>query len=75
MARRGPYIQLKLSWEKKRNEGKKRGQFLLVHARERGVEGKMRAKLPTKIYGVPWVGFRRAKNKSSSHRQEVCVGA
>ena len=31
-------------------------------------------RLPPKIYGVPLVGFRRAKNESSSHRRRVRVG-
>ena len=42
-----------------------------ISSRERE---KMRAKLPSKVYGVPWVSLHRAKNKSSLHRREVCMG-
>ena len=37
-----------------------------MRERRRGKK-KRRAKLSPTIYGVLWVGFRRAKNKSSSH--------
>ena len=69
----GHTSNLSLSWDK-RGIREKRAHILLVHARKRGEEGKKRAKLPSKIYGVPWVGFHRAKNKSSPHQQEVRVG-
>ena len=74
MARHGPHIQLKLNWDK-RGIGAKRAHFPAGSCeRERGEEGKRRAKLPSKIYGVSWVGFLQAKNKSSLHRQEVRLG-
>ena len=31
-------------------------------------------RLPPKIYGVPLVGFRQAKNESSLHRRGVRMG-
>ena len=73
VARRGPHIQLKLSWDK-RGIRAKRAHFSYWFTRERERERERRAKLPSKIYGVQWVGFRRAKNKSSSHQREVRVG-
>ena len=71
MARRGSHIELKLKLE---GLGQKEPIFLgfdreREKKRERGEPG-----LPPKIYGIPLVGFRRAKNKSSLHRRGVCVG-
>ena len=66
----GHTSNLSLSWDKRGIRAKK-SPFPIgscERERERGEEGKRRAKLPSKIYGVPWVGFCRVKNKSSLHR-------
>ena len=61
-----------LSWDK-RGLRAKRAHFLWFdqergEKRERG-----ESSLPPKIYGVPLVGFCRAKNESSARQREVCM--
>ena len=53
----------------------KRAHFPCLIEGERRKEKEQRQRLPPKIYGVPLVDFRRAKNESSSHQRGVHVGA
>ena len=65
---------LNLSWDK-RGIRAKRAHFPCLIEGERRKEKEERQRLPPKIYGVPLVDFRRAKNESSSHQRGVHVGA
>ena len=53
--------------------GHKRALFPVFGRREEGRGGKS-TKLLSSINGVSLVGFRRAKDRSSSHRRGVDVG-
>ena len=75
MAQRGPPIQLKLKLDKREMREKGADFFgWFMRERDRGEKGNRIVKLPSKIYGVLWLSFRQAKNKSSLHQQEVRVG-
>ena len=66
----GHTSNLSFSWDK-RGIREKRAHFLVLdHEREEKKE-RRELRLPPTINGVPLVGFHRAKNESSSHRQGV----
>ena len=72
----GHSLNLRIKLEQKGQKGKKIPFFLvLLREREREEEEERALKILSVIYGAPLVGFRRAKDKSSSHRQRVHVGA
>ena len=66
----GHTSNLNLSWDKRGIKVEK-GSFFLLCMHERRGESQ---RIPPKIYGFPLVGFRLAKNKSSSHRRGVLMG-
>ena len=69
----GHTSKLNLSWDKRGNRAK-RAHFP-VFDREREEKREIGdPRLLPKIYKVPLISFRQAKNKSSSHRRGVHVG-
>ena len=68
----GHTSNLSLSWDKSGIRAKRAHFLVLTEREEKRERGEPR--LPPKIYGVSLVGFRRAKNESSPHRQGVRVG-
>ena len=70
----GHTSNLSLSWDK-RGIREKRAHFSWFDREsERREEEEEIQELPSKIYGVPLVGFRPSKNESSSHRRGVRAG-
>ena len=69
----GHTSNLNFSWDKRGIRTKKSPISWFDQEREEK-RGRGEPRLPPKIYGVPLVGFRRAKNKSSLHRRGVRVG-
>ena len=64
---------LNSNWEKRVIRAK-RAHFPSFDREREEKREREELRLPPKIYGVPLVGFRRAKNESSSRRQGVRVG-